>query len=201
MKWLLWYGFSWLLFFILHSGLASSQVKNRLQTIITFRYYRLFYNVLSILALIPVVLFYLKYPANLFFSPTFYTQLLGASIILLSFYLWKKTFRNYSLAEFAGSDRLKKGYKLQPRLRKSGLNKLVRHPLYSVSYLFLTGLWILLPSDINMLTTLLIFIYFPIGIYFEELKLISVFGEEYQKYKNQTPVLFPRLSSLIKRDN
>lgn len=199
MKWLLCYGFSWIIFFILHSGLASSQVKKRIFLFIPFTYYRLFYNAVSTVALIPVVMFYLIYPSKLLFSPTPFIQVLGVSIIVLSFYLWKKSFNNYSISEFAGTDRLKEGYKLQPRLRKGGLNKLVRHPLYSVSYLFLVGLFVLLPSDINLLTSALIFIYFPIGIYFEERKLIAFFGEEYRKYKSNTPVLFPGLTSFIKK--
>lgn len=195
------YILSWVVFFFLHSALASSRVKNYLQPLISFRYYRFFYNAVSTLSLIPVVLFYYLADARYLFKPEIVVQVPGVLIILLSLGLWRKTFKNYSLAEFAGTDRLQKGYVLKPKLRKSRLNRLVRHPLYSVSYLLIIGLFLLFPHDLMLITAVLVFIYFPIGIYFEERKLIKVFGDEYVSYKRKTPALFPNPGSIIKFRN
>lgn len=166
---------------------------------ISFRYYRLLYNALSFASLIPVVFFYYKADASYLFDPQLWTEILGFLLILLSFYLWWKSFFNYSLSEFMGTDRLKKNYQFKAILRKNKLNKMVRHPLYSVSYLFLTGLFILFPNDLILITAVLIFIYFPIGIYFEEAKMIDLFGDQYLEYRESTPALFPSLNSLLKR--
>ena len=186
------------LFCFVHSGLATTKVKTFLQALIPFRYYRLFYNAVSFLLLFPVFFIYHLAEPYWFWEPKWYSTLPGILLLILSFYLWSKTFDNYSLAEFVGTDRLKKHYKEVPELKLGGLNRWVRHPLYSISYFFLAGLFLLFPNDLILLTALGVIIYFPIGIYYEELKMEKLFGEQYKSYKATTPKLFPRWSSIIK---
>jgi protein-S-isoprenylcysteine O-methyltransferase Ste14 len=186
------YILAWIFFFFVHSAFASGRLKRLIQPFISFRYYRLFYNVVSILALIPVAWYYRIADKREFYPPGLFSVLAGGIIVLVSLWLWKRSFINYSLVEFAGTDRLRSGYELRPKLRKSGLNKLVRHPLYAISYLFLAGLFLIFPHDLMAITAILVFLYFPVGIYFEELKLKQVFGEEYDRYRDATPALFPK---------
>lgn len=193
------YLFSWVFFFFCHSFFASGKVKRSLHQLISFKYYRLFYSAISIVTLIPVVVLYFKAEPIYIFEPQLWSEIMGILIIVLSLYLWKKSFFNYSLSEFMGTDRLKKDYQFKAILRKNKLNKLVRHPLYSVSYLFLTGLFILLPNDLILIATVLIFLYFPIGIYFEEAKMIEIFGDQYIEYRKNTPSVFPSLTWVLKR--
>ena len=198
MEWKIGLVVAWTAFFLVHSIFASGRVKRYLQKhLIPFRYYRLWYNSISSLALLPVIVCYRMATPNEFFRPGIVHLSVGFVIILGSLWLWKKSFINYSLAEFAGTDRLGKNYQLHPRLRKGGLNQLVRHPLYSIAYLFLAGIFLCLPNDLILLSALSIFIYFPIGIHFEEKKLLAFFGDEYRQYKMNTPALFPDLKKIL----
>jgi protein-S-isoprenylcysteine O-methyltransferase Ste14 len=72
-----------------------------------------------------------------------------------------------------------------------GLYKYSRHPVYLFSILFLA----LRPSmDLFYLTFLLCMIgYFYIGSFYEEKKLIRIFGEKYLEYQKCVPRIFPKL--------
>ena len=67
----------------------------------------------------------------------------------------------------------------------------MRHPLYSALILGLVGFVIFNPTYTHLVHAIYILIYLFIGIHYEEKRLIGRFGEEYKKYKEQTPMLFP----------
>jgi methanethiol S-methyltransferase len=70
-----------------------------------------------------------------------------------------------------------------------GLYRVVRHPLYTFSLLFL---WLSPSVSQNSLTLYIgATLYFIIGAYFEERKLLRDFGEAYAEYKRKTPMLIP----------
>lgn len=67
----------------------------------------------------------------------------------------------------------------------------VRHPMYTASLLFL---WFVPYMTINWLALSLgTTVYFIVGGYFEERKLLAQFGEDYARYRAQTPMLIPFL--------
>lgn len=183
----------WIVFFVFHSFLASSRLKRVIQAkFLPFKYYRISYNILSIASLLPVIVAYQKMEKTLLIENSYWNQAGGLLLIIVSIVLWRRTFKNYRLSEFAGTDRLSKDYVHKPEFRINGLNGLVRHPLYSVSYIFLAGLLLLYPNDLILISAVLIILYFPIGIYFEEKKMIQYFGKEYLEYKKKIPKLIPR---------
>ena len=72
-----------------------------------------------------------------------------------------------------------------------GLYRLVRHPLYAFSLLFI---WLTPTVSQNSLTVYIgATLYTLIGAYFEERKLLREFGEAYAEYKSKTPMLVPGL--------
>jgi hypothetical protein len=74
-------------------------------------------------------------------------------------------------------------------LKIEGPYKVVRHPLYLFTIIFL----ILRPTmDLFYLVFLIFLIaYFYIGSFYEEKKLVSAFGDQYRKYQKSVPRLFP----------
>jgi protein-S-isoprenylcysteine O-methyltransferase Ste14 len=73
----------------------------------------------------------------------------------------------------------------------SGLYQYVRHPLYTFSLLIL---WLSPNMSLNsFIVYAALTIYVLIGIIFEERKLIREFGQEYETYRNATPMLIPGL--------
>lgn len=78
-------------------------------------------------------------------------------------------------------------------LKVKGIHRLVRHPLYSGTILFVWGLFFIYPMLNNLIAVLLLTAYVLIGINFEEKKLIQEFGEEYEKYISEVPMLIPNI--------
>ena len=77
------------------------------------------------------------------------------------------------------------------RLITRGLYKLIRHPLYTFSLLFV---WFTPTMSRNSLTLYVgVTLYLFVGAYFEERKLLREYGEDYAEYKRKTPMMIPGL--------
>lgn len=97
------------------------------------------------------------------------------------------SFRHISGLAFLG---LRK--EINQGLVQEGLHGYMRHPIYTGTILVLIGLFGYHPTDIILLTDLVVLAYLPFGIRWEERKLIDEFGEEYLEYKKNVPALIPR---------
>jgi methanethiol S-methyltransferase len=191
-----------LLFFLFaasHTFLASRKLKVGLAEKIgnKIAFYRLFYNVTSMIfffvfyELSPkpdVIVYDLHYPLDII---TFALQVLS-----LAGLLW--AVRPISLLEFSGISQIKKylrsNYLVEDldektELKIVGAFKLVRHPIYLFSILFLSfrpGM------DLFYFVTLICtIIYFYVGSVYEERKLVEVFGERYLEYQINVPRIIP----------
>lgn len=75
------------------------------------------------------------------------------------------------------------------RLVVSGVYRWVRHPMMVGGLLFLLTSG---PSLNNVVYTAMYTAYMVIGGYFEEKRMIKVFGEDYRRYQRQVGAYFPR---------
>ena len=101
----------------------------------------------------------------------------------------KRGFRNYSLRVFLG---LKKEEASETALKTDKLQGKIRHPFYSGTILIFLGYFIYNPLLVNLISLIALLLYLPIGIYFEEKKLIEIHGKAYLKYKEVVPALPPK---------
>jgi protein-S-isoprenylcysteine O-methyltransferase Ste14 len=69
----------------------------------------------------------------------------------------------------------------------------MRHPIYFGILIFVWGMFVTDASTRSLTSAIAITIYLFVGIYFEEKKLIEVFGEKYKKYQHDVPMLIPFL--------
>lgn len=193
-------------FAVSHTWLASVKIKEMLAVKIgdKIAFYRMFYNVSSVIlflafyAIAPkphIIVYDLHFPFDII---TFVLQLFS----LLGL-IWAT--RPISLKEFAGTGQIERymngeyrAEELDERqiLKIEGAFKLVRHPVYLFSILFLG----FRPTmDLFYLTMFVcIIIYFYIGSVYEEKKLVKFFGEEYLEYQKQVPRLIPFTKSFVK---
>lgn len=189
---LFYYALGWMGYYTIHSILAADQSKEVLQkTIISSRWYRLLYNGIAIVLLINMVSWHQGLAKNMVFIPNWVIIISGGVILSLGGFLGVLALRQYNLSEFMGTAYLSSEIN-HGELNTAGLNAQVRHPLYLATLLIIWGLWVIFPSWPLLIPVLVTTIYIPIGVYFEELKLIKVFGDDYIKYKSQVPMLFPR---------
>lgn len=78
-----------------------------------------------------------------------------------------------------------------PELKKDGIHRYVRHPLYSGTLLFIWGLFFVFPMLNNLIAVIMITAYVLVGISFEEKKLLREFGSSYSDYIAEVPMLIP----------
>jgi len=70
-----------------------------------------------------------------------------------------------------------------------GAYKFVRHPIYLFSILFLTFRPTM--SLFYLVMLICIIVYFYVGSFYEERKLVDKFGDEYLLYQKKVPRIFP----------
>ncbi len=185
---------SWLAYGLLHSLLASTRFNALLTAFLPGqkRYFRLVYNLLAIGLLVALGAFTLRQPSIFFFQPNWYTALLAFGCLAAGGAIGIAAFRHYSGAEFIGITHLKNREEPKPEtLVTSGLNARVRHPLYSATVLLLTGICLLWPCENIVSAAAGLLLYLPMGIYWEELKLLKMYGDAYAQYQQQVKRLIP----------
>lgn len=185
--------FAWLLYGAIHSFMASNYFKNFAVKILGkyFRFYRLIYNILAFVLLIPIFFLKLSIEQEALWQVSVYQSIIGKFIIICGVLLIAKALQGYDLFEFSGFDFNKSQEKNE--FKSDGLLKYMRHPIYFGLLIFVWGIFITDASIKSLSSAIPVTIYLFIGIYFEEKKLMQVFGEKYKKYQDEVPMLIPFL--------
>jgi methanethiol S-methyltransferase len=184
----------WILFFAIHSIMASSQLKKRIDQLnqIYKSYYRLVFNLVSLLLILPIVLAYQQSPTKYIFTSTPFIGVMGIIISLVGAFIVIAGFRNYRADEFIGLYQINNRHDFHPtKLSRGGWNGVVRHPLYFGSILLVVGIFLLIPTIKLGVTGILIIGYLYIGTLWEEKKLIKDFGSAYLDYQQEVSMLIP----------
>ncbi|SRR6056297_10759 len=182
---------SWAMFYGIHSGLAAQKTKDWSQRNLGsyYKYYRVSYNVFHILAMIWIWWYGMQHPTHFLFGRNIFTIAFGILLILRGLSIGLAAFRTMDSGEFLFG----KQTEAQPEWVESGWYGRVRHPLYLALIYILCGSVLCWPSLKVALFILVTFLYLPIGIYWEEKKLLKTFGSKYQSYKQRTPKILPHL--------
>ncbi len=187
------YGAAWTAFGAVHSLLAANAVKSVL-TPVFGPAYRLAYNLFAILCIALVV-----YVGGEVFAGTERFSLPGRYKALLSILQisgWGLMFfalGRYDLGRLSGLQQLrwaKQGVleSEDEALRTDGLHRYVRHPIYSAAFLILWGAaW----TPLGLSTAVWGSLYLLIGAWFEERKLLTLYGQAYADYRARVPAFVP----------
>lgn len=97
------------------------------------------------------------------------------------------------VAEFLGISRNISDDSKTPKLVTGGWYRVVRHPLYLFSLLFLLSNPVI--SVRWLLLTMISAVYFVVGARLEESRLLLEFGSEYRSYQRAVPFIIPRIFS------
>ena len=191
--------FIFFLFASSHSFLAAFDVKKRIAEKVgnKIAFYRLFYNIISILTLIAayylspkprLIIYDLQFPYDMII---FAIQILGVIGLF-----WSGSY--IDMKEFFGINQIRRyirgNYNIDDvdeyhQLVLKGPFKMSRHPIYFFSIIILG---FRSTMDLFYLVFFIcILIYFYVGSVYEEKSLEKRFGEQYVKYKNQVPRLIP----------
>lgn len=180
---------------IVHSVTASLGFKESLRR--TFgagfmKFYRLLYNVFSVVSLAPILYLAAVLPTqNLYRVPVPWNYLMLAGQGLSAALLLVAVLQTDTLS-FVGLRQLFEEEK-PGKLVMNGFYHYMRHPLYTFGLMFL---WLSPNVSVNsFILYISLTIYILAGAYFEERKLLREFGQEYADYKSVTPMLIPGLKT------
>lgn len=183
----------WLLYFSIHSLFASLKFKQ----LILYAYpwfmpwYRLSFNLLATLLLIPPVVVMFLYPGNLVWEWTGISRYFANTLAILALIGFSWSLRSYDSSEFLGTRQLKEGrqeIKEQESFHLSVFHRYVRHPWYAFS---LVLIWTRDMYVSYLISAFLMSLYFILGSHLEEKKLIAFHGDQYRLYRNYVAALIP----------
>lgn len=189
MIWLILLVLSWGL---LHSLLASIRVKDWFRRLIgpgAMRFYRLGYNLFSVLSFLPLPWLMAVLPDRALYAIPFPWVLLSAAGRLLALLLLAAGVLQTGLLSFIGLQQIFEGEQTPGRLVTGGLYRYVRHPLYMAGLIFV---WLTPVMTVNLLAMIVAAsAYLVVGAYFEERKLLREYGVAYAEYRAATPMFAP----------
>ena len=177
-------------FGIIHSLLALPVLKKRIGDIFPpmMQIYRLIYNLVAVVT-------FLWAMSAWHLSPVVYLvpgagSLLFHFLQLICLALLIRCAAQTGVGDFLGLRQLR-GIPAGPRLVTTGCYAKVRHPLYTLSVILLalnpvmTLKWLIF--------TVLSTIYFVMGAWIEERRLVEEFGEAYRRYQEHVPMFVPSI--------
>ena len=181
----------WIIYYVLHSVFAEGYVKELFKNKLGkyFRYYRLIYSLFAAITLILVLIFQYSFHSPLLLKSLLIKYFAIAFLILPGIIIMTISIKKY----FMLLSGIRSVFTPTPaaELKINGIHQYIRHPLYSGTLLFVTGLFFVFPTLSNLIAAALLTLYVLIGIIFEEKKLIKEFGENYEHYILNVPMLIP----------
>ena len=182
----------WTGYCVLHSVLASLFLKQWIGKKLgsKFRYYRLFYTVFAFVSLAAVIYYQFTITSYALFNANLLSMIAGGGMAVTGLGLMLVCIKKY----FFSLSGLKSLYQEAPssQLMIAGIHRYMRHPLYTGTFLFIWGLWVLFPSLSLLITDVIITAYTVYAIRLEETKLVAEFGDQYREYQRAVPKLVPR---------
>ena len=180
---------------VLHSAMISASVTEYLKRRLgqRFRFYRLFFNLIAILTLIPVALFAYSIQTQVIFDWSGYMRIGQVILLGLAVLLFFLGGRHYDALQFIGIKQIQEGTSNKVitdtgELHTAGILGITRHPWYLASILFI---WARQLDLSGILINMMLTAYLIIGTYLEERKLIDEFGEKYIAYQKKVSMLLP----------
>lgn len=184
---------AWTGYAIIHSLTASIFFKDgfRRRFPRVAHTYRLLFNAMAVLLLVPPVWLTFSYHGPQLWTWTGSLGWLMDVLALAAVAGFVFSLRVYDSAEFVGLRQFGCGdvQSAPGGLSLSLEHRFMRHPWYFY------GLVIIWSRDMNaafLVTAVIITLYIMIGSRLEEIKLIEEFGEQYRAYRRRVPALLPR---------
>jgi protein-S-isoprenylcysteine O-methyltransferase Ste14 len=185
---------AWTAYCAVHSAMISRTATRFLEPRLgtAWRYYRLFFNGVALVTLIPLVLYSLSLEGTPFFR--WQGLLLGVRYALMACggLLFLAGGRHYSLRQFIGISQLRGapsgGLARGGGIDSTGVLGLVRHPWYSGLVLLL---WARDLDAGRLVVNAVLTAYIVVGTLLEERKLVQEFGDSYASYQARVSMFVP----------
>lgn len=192
----------WVAYALLHSVLASFAVKDAVSRRwpAAAPWYRLGFNIVASVTALPLAWGTWAIPGDILWRWSGPWAWLANGLALAAVAGFLVSTRAYDMDEFLGLRQIReqdRGTSDREGFTLSVFHRFVRHPWY------LFGLVIVWTRDMNapmLVTAVAITLYFAIGSWFEERKLVAIHGDAYRRYREKVPALLPLPWKFLKAD-
>lgn len=183
-------GVFWLFYYAIHSGLATDRIKRLFAEKMPFisGWYRTLYSLFAGVNFALLMWFHAITPSNNIFAGNLPLQIIGAIFGIGAFIVFLLAFRQYDWRFWVTNEG-----DSQNELVTSGMNNVVRHPLYFAVILALISLVLMSPKWKNLIFAVITVLFIIIGALLEERKLIDRYGRDYIDYRERVKMLIPYL--------
>src|SRR5512141_3333028 len=154
-------------------------------------YYRLTFNVLASLLLLPIVWLTYRDTGPVLWRWQGIAAWLANGLALAAIFGFWLSLRSYDMREFLGLRQLQlhvRKVEDQEHFHLSRFHRFVRHPWY---FFGLVLIWTRDMGVSTLLSSVFITLYFVVGSLLEERKLLVYHGETYRRYMARVPGLIP----------
>lgn len=174
-----------------HSLMAAKRVKNKVYKFLDPPQYRLIYTIISVLLVLPILMIWGKGRGS---SPTIFLvpypyNLISYLVVLTGAALFVMAAMRTDLFEFVGLNAFFKKKDTGSKLTTDGLYAFCRHPMYLSAMIVLWALPEL--KLIDIIGNGFITVYFILGAWLEEQKMVEDFGQEYKNYMQEVSMFIP----------
>jgi protein-S-isoprenylcysteine O-methyltransferase Ste14 len=185
---------TWLVYFLVHSLLASMWAKGLLARYLpaVMPWYRLLFNLLALILIIPPLFMLWSYRSAPLWQWQGTMAWLAYLLMILSLAGFVWSMRYYDSREFLGIRQLQRHQQEIEDLEQlhiSPLHRFVRHPWYSLGLLLI---WVQDMDPARLISALCLTGYLVLGSRLEERKLLLYHGDAYRYYRQRVPGLIPR---------
>ncbi|MBW2443713.1 MAG: isoprenylcysteine carboxylmethyltransferase family protein [Deltaproteobacteria bacterium] len=184
-----------ILWCVLHSAMISISVTEYFKKLLgsDYRFYRVFFNLIAILTLLPVAIFAYSVQTQAIFEWNGYKRIGQVLILGLAVWFFLRGGRHYDIRQVIGIKQIKEGsadiaITAAGDLDTSGVLEMTRHPWYLATMLLIWGRQMDVAA---MIVNVILTAYLIVGTYLEEKKLVREFGEKYRNYQKKVSMLLP----------
>ena len=194
---LFWFCLLWIVWCAMHSilinPLAIKHLKNRMGDKAV--YYRLTYNVFSLLTLFPLLIITWIDQGDVVFSWSGWTVVIRLLFFVGAMVCFLGGAKGYDVQTFLGLKQIREGRESlllsdDQSFSEAGIFGLIRHPWYVGSFLFV---WSIFGTyyEKNFACVLILSCYLVLGTYLEERKILAEHGDMYRRYQARVSMFFP----------
>ena len=186
----------WIGYCLIHSLLISIHFTKYIANLLKYYYafYRLFYVLISLVLLIPLINYTSQIDRIVIISYNFPWSIVRNVFMYgsLLMFFWAFFF-SYDPLSFFGIRQILNFKRSDEKnsaidIKQKGLLGVVRHPMYLALIIYL---WMQTFRVVDIIVNTILTIYVVIGTLLEEKKLINEFGESYKQYQKRVPMLIP----------
>ncbi len=185
---------AWAAYGAVHSAMISETATGFLKRCLggAFRFYRLFFNVVATVLLVPLVSYSMPFRRAAALRWDGPWLLVRYTLVAVGVLLFVSGGRHYSLGQFIGISQLRGtstgGLATGGGIDSTGVLGVIRHPWYAGLILLL---WARDLDIAGLVVSSVLTVYILVGTLLEERKLVHEFGDAYRSYQRRVSMFVP----------